>query len=123
MAISLHLVVVGVLTLAASWAGGDSEVVRGCPQIKGCRCNEPQMLWCKGSADDLPAILEGLNEAVEAQNLTMLDLSLTNLTVIQKDFFNSALASKLPLLKGIYISGGPVTTIEDGAFSGIEWTL
>ena len=116
---TLHLLaVLAVCTLHQSSLAAYGA---GCPDIPNCHCNKQQMLWCNGSADALDSIVEGLKTSPAAGNLTILDLSLTNLTIIRSDFFDKGLAAKVPLLRGIYISSGPVTQVEDGAFSGIDF--
>ena len=111
-----------LLALAALAGATEEEKGWKCPEIDdSCRCNQPHTLRCDGPGDRLNLIIESLER--NNAEITLLDLSLHNVTVLKKDVFGPEFASKVKTLTGLVISSGHLRTVEAGAFSGIRGQL
>ena len=64
--------------------GQGQESCRGGILPDGCSCLKPNHLRCTGKNGDLDNILEQIKD----KNITALDLTLTNLTILQTEVFN-----------------------------------
>ena len=64
----------------------DSEYIYSCRDISdGCSCLNPNQLRCVGKKDDLKDILDQIKD----RNITALDVTLTNLTILEEGVFKN----------------------------------
>lgn len=98
-----------------------------CPQISSaepssiwCQCDLPHTLRCTGSvnaAGDVDRIVGALGKLSAQQSVSLLDLSIQNLSHV----------GPLPLqsanLHGLVISSGQVSDVSDQAFDGLAFSL
>ncbi|KAI5710848.1 hypothetical protein M8J75_011951 [Diaphorina citri] len=90
-----------------------------CPSIKNdlCACDLPHTLRCTANKSDLYAISESLRGLEPDERVSLLDCTLSNVTVLPGKFLEGV------TLHGLVISSGELKNISDGAFIGLSSPL
>lgn len=97
-----------------------------CPQVTesksdiSCQCDLPHTLRCAGlahSTEDIESIVNVLRTSKTYQSVSLLDLSIQNLSRVSSLLFDKV------TLHGLVISSGEIRDVSELAFSGLETSL
>lgn len=97
-----------------------------CPPVSGpgsrisCQCDLPHTLRCAGQAgspEDVVTIVSGLRSLPEEHSVSLLDLSIQNLSQLSPLLFERV------TLHGLVISSGEIRDVSPGAFIGLGSAL
>ena len=97
----------------------EKRPVWSCPQVTSdhspiwCRCDLPHTLRCAGIGTNVDSIVTSLRHLPAHQSISLLDLSIQNLSRIAPSAFRS-----LDGLHGLVISSGQISHVAPDAFDG-----